>query len=329
MQPNQTDKRSYTVKELIGLPHQEISFLWGEIIPKVGITFLTGSSDCNKSTFLRQLCLCIGAGKTEFLNLPLNVQHGKCLYISTEDEKNAISIALKKQILNDETVKTGEENTNFVFDVGDNYLENIDKYLTQIKCDLVVIDTWTDLYHGDLNQSNKVRNNLDGFFNIAKKHECAFIFVHHTRKGTEDREAHKGDMLGSQGIEAKARTVMLMKKESANLRSIKILKGNYTPENVKSTKMRFTINENLWLTFESNTLDIGYSFEQVAERAAKRDEMKKILFEEREKDTSYSKIHTQLLEQFGTDTVSETTLKNWMKEVLGSQEKTTDNGVSD
>lgn len=51
----QTDKVIYTLKELVDLNIQSVPFLWDGILPQSGVGFITGPSDSNKSTFIKQL----------------------------------------------------------------------------------------------------------------------------------------------------------------------------------------------------------------------------------------------------------------------------------
>lgn len=329
MSTEQETKYTYTVKELLEMTHEKIPFLWGEIIPKVGITFLTGSSDCNKSTLLRQLCLSIGAKQKEFLGLPLNAERGQSIYFSTEDEHNAISALIKKQVKDKEYIQEWQKNTLFVFGLKSDYLKKLNAYLLKTPCDLVLFDSWTDLYGEDLNQSNKVRRHLTNFSDLARKHQCAFIMVHHTRKGTEDREVHKGDMLGSQGLEAKARTVIALKKESPNKRSLRVLKGNYTPESVKATIKILEIDENMWLTHVGDEFSNGFNFQHISEKDFKKEEIRSELFKLRDEGISYEKIVEALSPKYGKDMVSKTTLQNWMKEKPVSQTEPIENKVAD
>ncbi|MBQ1214180.1 MAG: AAA family ATPase, partial [Tidjanibacter sp.] len=66
------------------------------LLPRVGIVSLVGSSDSGKSSLLRGLALAVASGAEEWLSLPLRTHHQSALYISTEDDEDAIATLLHK-----------------------------------------------------------------------------------------------------------------------------------------------------------------------------------------------------------------------------------------
>jgi RecA-family ATPase len=94
-----------------------------------------------------------------------------------------------------------------------------------------------------MNQVNKVRGFMNQFFMLTDKHNCLVIFLHHTGKHTEEYPPNKSHLLGSQGIEGKARQVIELRRDpyDSQFRHLCIVKGNYLKDDMKthSFKMLF------------------------------------------------------------------------------------------
>ncbi|RBL93341.1 AAA family ATPase [Chitinophaga flava] len=303
-------KGAYTARQLYNMKIQEVPFLLEGLIPTTGLTCLTGASDCNKSTLLRQLAIDIASRKESFLGFKLTSIYGKCIYISTEDDYQAISALLNKQYPStapDEVL----DNIYFIFKT-DGHLKELDKVLTKTKTDLVILDNWADVFGGDINQTNKVRANFEQYSWLSQKHNCAFMFVHHQGKRSEEKNPSKNNLLGSQGIEAKMRTVIELRREAGNKRLMTITKGNYTKDSMKAKSFRLELNENnmLFTLSTDAVLATSLGFDNI--KTGKEDIMK-VASKLRKEGVSYEKVHGKLKEQFGEVIPGLTTLKNWLK----------------
>lgn len=87
----------YTAKQLLDYEIKKVPMLLDPILPQVGVVALGGSSDTGKSAFLRQLACAIATADSEFLGFKLNSKHHNAIYVSTEDDKLAVSALLHKQ----------------------------------------------------------------------------------------------------------------------------------------------------------------------------------------------------------------------------------------
>jgi len=114
-----------------------------------------------------------------------------------------------------------------MFDTTD-LLNRLDKLLTQKAADVVLIDTFADIFDGDMNQSNRVRGYLQRFKELANKHNTLFIFNHHCGKKNDIRAPHKDNLLGSQGFESSMRAVIELRMDfkDRGKRHLCIVKGN-------------------------------------------------------------------------------------------------------
>lgn len=239
-------KDFYTAKELYDLNVKTLPMLVENIILQTGLMILCGSSDVGKSTFSRQLALSIAGSKEEFLGWKLHARHNKVIYVSTEDDSVAISYLLNKTIIK-EYDKNYLNNIRYVFD-SSFLLKKLDAMLKEQPADCIIIDSFGDIFDGELNQLNKVRGFMEKYFKIVGKYNTLIIFIHHTRKRTENLPPNKNNLIGSQGIEGRARQVIELRKDPGNsqYRHLCIVKGNYIPDSEKESSYKLKFNDSLF-----------------------------------------------------------------------------------
>jgi len=248
-QPKMQNSLFTSAEDLLNMNIEEIPCLVEPFLQKIGLACISGTSDAGKSSFLRQLCMCVASGKSHFLDFEIKAKHNRAIFVSTEDDKQATAFCLRKQNKDLELEHSKLKGLEFIYDT-ENLLVELDKKLTANPADIVVIDAFSDLYANEMNQSNRVRAFLNSYLQLAIKHECLMLFLHHTGKGKQDLEPHKDNMLGSQGIEAKMRLVIELKADKSNvhLRHLCIVKGNYLPKEYKSESFQLLFTDNM--TFE-------------------------------------------------------------------------------
>ncbi len=293
---------------LFAMDHTEIPTLVKPIFPKVGIIGVVGSSDTGKSSFLRQLAYSVAEGSCNFLGFKINATKKRSIYVSTEDDATAVSTLLKKQFGKplDEN-KTGR--LKYLFE-SDDLLRKLDAEMSANPVDLVVIDTFSDLYEGDLNANNKVRTFLNKYSDLAKRHQCLIIFLHHTGKRTESLPPGKDNVIGSQGFEAKMRLLIEIRKDKQfpSIRHICVVKGNYLPGELKTKSIVTDFNNNM--LFEN--LNCSVPFEELKKSPDKNGHAKARAFQLKSEGNSYSRITQQLKSEgfnYGRSTIGE-----WLKE---------------
>lgn len=227
----------------------EIPKLVEPILHRVGIAAVVGSSDVGKSTLLRHLCVCIVTGR-KFLEWEVKPIYKRALYVSTEDDQMSISSLLKMQNLDYQLKPEELENLVFIFET-DNLLERLEKELQEKPADLIIIDAFADLFTAELYKTNEVRAYLNQYNQLAQKYGCLIIFLHHTRKSSEDLQPSKNNSLGSQGFEAKMRFMAEFKSnlQYPNKKHFCIVKGNYLSHEFKTKSFDVEFTENL--TFNS------------------------------------------------------------------------------
>lgn len=245
----------YTVsaEDLLRRNIEKLPCLVEPIFPKVGVAAIAGSSDTGKSTLMRQLCIEISSGKDEFLGFKIDSKFQRTLYVSTEDSKDVIEFLLSKQNKGLNLPNEKFSKFRYMFDT-QNIHEKLSNILEENPHDLIVIDAFADLFTNDINQTNQVRAFLNNYSQLAEKHECLIVFVHHTGKASEFKAPNKSHLLGSQGFEAKMRTVIMLTKHKSksDLRYFSIVKGNYIPEEYKNESLELRFDENMTFTRTGN-----------------------------------------------------------------------------
>jgi RecA-family ATPase len=244
------NKSSYitTAKELLDMKLESIPFLLEPIFPKIGLAALCGSSDNGKSTLLRQFSAAIVNDEKEFLGFKLNAIHKDVIYVSSEDDEFAMAALLYKQF-GELKQKENFINLRYIFET-DDLLKKLEETLLLKKADCIIIDAFSDIIQGDLNANNAVRSFLNEYANLAKKHGCLIIFLHHTSKKSEGLPPAKGNLIGSQGFEAKMRVVVELRKDNNDRyhKHICIVKGNYIEETYKNDSFVIKFNKNMMFT---------------------------------------------------------------------------------
>lgn len=232
--------------ELLKKEIDSIPTLVAPFFPKSGLVAVAGSSDTGKSSFLRQLAVSVCVGDTNFLGFEMNAEYKSAIYVSTEDDENAIAYLLQKSNKARKLKHSDYTGLAYVFDTY-NLLQTLEEQLQKSKADLVVIDAFTDLYGKSMNDTNQVRTFLNDFSQLAQKYKCLVIFLHHTGKRTDDLEPSKHNLLGSQGFEAKMRLVIELRRDLINPTHIHlcIVKGNYLSNECKTESYVLQFDENL------------------------------------------------------------------------------------
>ena len=240
-------KNRFTIGELLSLDSDKIPFLVEALIPEQAITILAGQSDVGKSLLYLQLALSIIQRKNEFLGFKINSKYNKVLLVSSEDGAIQISNRIKKQLGGCQSTDDFCDSM-VILTASDNIAKKVEVELKTCKYDLVILDALGDILDGDSNSLGDARRFLNQFSELIHKYGCSFLIVHHIGKGREKQGANKSQLLGSVGIEGKARQVLMLVKSGIHpdARIIIPVKANYLSEEEK----RKTIN----IQFNPNTL---------------------------------------------------------------------------
>lgn len=227
-------KNIMSAAEVLALGIKQVPMLIENLLQKIGIASLSGSSDGGKSYLLLFIAALICGDFEKLFGRKVDKKHGSVIVVCTEDTAEDICVRLSGLL---EDKKINESYLRFVFD-STNLIQTLSDELGKQPADLVIFDTLGDLFVGNINDSIAVRKFIKPYRELAHKYECLFLFNHHIGKGKENNNApSKNDVLGSQGIESACRTVLMLKKVSQNKRILTIVKGNHIAEKFKSKGM--------------------------------------------------------------------------------------------
>ena len=286
-------KSRFTLGEILSLDADSIPFLLQTLIPEQAITILAGQSDVGKGMLYLQLALSIIQGKEELHGLKLNSKYKKVLLVSTEDGVIQISNRVKKQLGGYQ--ETEELNDRMIIYTTSNYtVKNVEEELKKDKYDLVILDALGDLLDGDSNNLGDSRRFLNQFTELIHKYSCTFLIVHHIGKGKEKQGASKHQLLGSVGIEGKARSVLMLEQPHlhSSIRHLSIVKGNYVSEEDKKNIIFLEFDTHT-LTFRKTKMmhEVGKDIPKQTKQGRKRDhELVALARELHDKGYSYEKI---------------------------------------
>jgi len=232
------------------LDFTSIDYLVDELIPRGTLCALVGESDTGKSSLLRQLGLSISYGDEDFIGFRLNWKCRNVIYVSTEDGEMGTSVWLNTYLGEDPPDDEKLSRLNFIYSI-DGIIKNLRECVNRRCIDLIVIDSYADIFSGSMNNSNEVRTFLQQFASIASEFNVTIIFLHHTKKSSAGQRPNKNNILGSQGFEAKMRSVLMLTKdkEDDSLRHLCVVKNNYMSERNKGES--YILRFNSQLSFEN------------------------------------------------------------------------------
>lgn len=234
-----------TGEDLINNSITEVPMLIPPLFQQVGLASIFGSSDVGKSSLARQQCIMVVASD-KFLDFDVNAKYHRAIYVSLEDDLFAISPLFKKQAKALGVEASQLKGLEFIF-FSDNIISELDQRLTANPADLVVIDPYSQVCSKDMYKANEVRDVLAEYQNLAIKHRCLIIFIHHTRKTGESLNPSKNNALGSQAFEAYLRLLLEVKSNINNpdKKHVCVVKGNYVPSKFKRDSFDFEFTKDL------------------------------------------------------------------------------------
>ena len=226
--------------------YKEVEYLVDKLIPRGTLCALVGESDTGKSSLLRQLAVSMVYGDEDFLGFKMKSSCNNVLYVSTEDGEMATSVWLNKYFGQEKSKDDILSRLNFIFST-DGIISNLRDSVKKNCIDLIIVDSYADLFTGSMNNSNEVRGFLNQYDNLVNEFGTTVIFLHHTKKSSAGSRPNKNNILGSQGFEAKMRSVMMLTKDNDNKshRHLCVVKNNYMPETNKSESFVLKFNEQL------------------------------------------------------------------------------------
>lgn len=281
-------KTVYNAVELLALGNIQPKYLLEPLFPQKGTAVIAGKPDTGKSQFARQLSIQVALGHREFLGFKLNLVHQSAIYVATEDSLEATTFLLKKQL--DGLNKGAEKNLRFIFadtmEQGE-VLENLSTELKKAPADLVIVDSFGDIFKGgDSNNNMAMRSTVKAFDKIASENNCLILFVHHINKGAYRLTPGQEHIQGGAGLVQKVRLAIQLSEGEGPIRYFTVVKGNYCPKEFKANTLELNFSEDTFLFTYSGkmlpTSEIGMKPEGM------------------DKDTKISELERVAVEVFGS-----------------------------
>lgn len=239
---------------------QEKQLLEG-VFETTGLACIAGATDTGKSMLLRDLAIAISQEDDTFLGFKLNSKSNNVLFISTEDSKSKTAELLRIQT--EGLIDNSLNRIHFIFNPDDALIE-AKEALDLIKVDVVFVDCFQDAFQGDAIKSGDVRNYLNKWQKLSEEKGCLIIFLHHTNKRSEFDAPSKHNLNGSQGFQAKMRTVVELRTDPSdkNKRHFCIVKGNYLKSEQKDRSfVLYFDSENLRFTSKGERAEYSSLYE--------------------------------------------------------------------
>lgn len=243
------EKFVYDGIEIIEFGQMSPQYLMPPIFPQKGTAVLAGKPDTGKSQIARQLCIHVALGLKQFIGFDLKIKHQRSVYVATEDGMEACSFLYQQQLKG-----LGQQPTkNIQFIIADTFeqeevLKHLDETLTAAPADLVVVDSFGDIFKGfDSNSNMAMRNTVKIFDRIAKKHNCLILFVHHINKGAYRQAPGQEHIQGGAGLVQKVRLAIQLTQGEGFLKYFTVVKGNYCPRDYKANAIELEFSEENFL----------------------------------------------------------------------------------
>jgi hypothetical protein len=243
------EKFVYDGIEIIEFGQVSPQYLMPPIFPQKGTAVLAGKPDTGKSQIARQLCIHVALGLKQFIGFDLKTTHQRSVYVATEDGMEACSYLYQQQLKG-----LGQQPTkNIQFIIADTFeqeevLKHLDETLTAAPADLVVVDSFGDIFKGfDSNSNMAMRNTVKIFDRIAKKHNCLILFVHHINKGAYRQAPGQEHIQGGAGLVQKVRLAIQLTQGEGFLKYFTVVKGNYCPREYKANAIELEFSEENFL----------------------------------------------------------------------------------
>jgi len=143
-------------------------------------------------------------------------------------------------------------------------LNTLNKELAKEPVDLVVVDSFGDIFkENDSNNNMAMRNTVKDYDRLAKKYDCLILFTHHINKGGYRQSPGQEHIQGGSGLVQKVRLALQLSEGDGNIRYLSVVKGNYCPKEYKANSLELLFSEQTFLFKNTgNTLptsEIGFT----------------------------------------------------------------------
>jgi hypothetical protein len=151
------------------------------------------------------------------------------------------------------------ENLRFIFADTldpDEILNQLETELSVNPVDLVVVDSFGDIFKGaDSNNNMAMRQTVRNFDRIAKKCNCLILFIHHINKSAYKLSPGQEHFQGGAGLVQKVRLAIQLSEGDGDIRYFTVVKGNYCSKHYKENSLELHFSEeNFLFTYNDVTI---------------------------------------------------------------------------
>jgi len=238
-------------------PRKEMLFMG--IPDGPSLTFFVGPAKSGKTIFLENLGYALAGSSGTFIGHSIP-KSKKVLFISLEEFVDRRTDRNRKQL---EAMKSSginiteiESNYFVVNDLFPRYLGSksectkLTEVMTQVNPDVLIIDSFSRMYQGAIEQSEKAQSVIQTLKNFSDDNGIPVIVVHHTTKLYE-RIITIDSMAGSRFLQQEADAVIGIGKLKGGLRYVKPLIYRYADDTVEEMPV-FSIGASAVAKYEGN-----------------------------------------------------------------------------
>jgi len=238
--------RDYQSKE-----PEPIEFIIEHLLPMNFNTLLGGETGSNKSYFSMQKAMCIANNESQFLGFKILKKNLKVFYIDTEIGKQLMHNRYCDILQNFKPWVGGDRFDMASFKGSDNLWGDIDKAVSILKPDYVVIDCLYNVnqWGGDLGKAPDMTKITTAMQSLRSKHDTTVEAIAHFVKGGSDRGLDMNRIAGSAVLQNWVQHCLCIIKvpTDKNLRFFQITKARTSdfPEDVFALEWH---SKEQWLT---------------------------------------------------------------------------------
>lgn len=292
------------LKNIVSADYGEYKFIVDKLIPRQGITIISGKPKSGKSWFVMKILIDIAKQQKVFGKF--DVQPTKILLIDEENSKRGLQRRFKK--LSSELIDVPVASlSGFKIDQK-LQKEQLKKYLLENKIDMVIFDSFRRIHSLDENVSKDISKIYDYLKEVMVETGVAILLIHHNRKVSKGETVDMESLRGSGDIGAMVDSFILL--NSIPLRDIN---GNST---VVTTVLREDIPQKdfqiYWYDDENN--NIIFEYKGIVEENYKKVERGKEIIYNFIKNSNGSDVTFNILKNsLSNDNIGEKNMREALK----------------
>ena len=207
--------------EIIANDYGEYGFIVDKLIPKEGITIISGRPKSGKSLFVLKILTDIISQKNLFKQDIFKINKVNILLIDEENgirglqrrAKKILEVPVDLPLMNMQGFKIDDDKKR----------EKLKKYIEKNNIGLVVLDSFRRMHSKDENKSEDIAKIYDCLKDVIVSTKCAIIIVHHNRKIIKGEIVDMESLRGSGDIGAMVDSFILLETKP-----LKKLQGSST-----------------------------------------------------------------------------------------------------